>query len=369
MRYLNAVVLYGWVVLSSQVQAATFVDHPVTYSYAAHGEKTKISFPFVQADDSTTMERINNFLHLTVLGIAPPAASTNAEMSISRENVGGYAGMQSDGVKLLNSGRVLSVGIVTTGANDSIDERTSYEFDSRAGRYLVKEELLTPAGLNALARRLIKERRLKIQKKIRQLQASKNGWRKGGGSSEREGLIELYENCREQRFGKDNTDTQQIGVMVIGEGYLAFNVSACGGRSAVSMDEELGVNLTAEQLKPYLSTYGAYILSGQGNGSVPAVNRYAQIFRGKINQNISITLYLGSPYPAVMPHQIEAKYYYEKYRKVIKLSVTSKGDFFALSEIESRETPKPTLNFKMIGGKLTGQWRGGGKAYSFDAQP
>lgn len=364
--------LCGLAAWLSVAGAASFVDQPLTYSYTHHDEILKISFPFLQADDPLVAKRINNFLHLTVLHVAPPDRFNAGEIQIPPARVGGFAMMKSDGIALLNSDRVVSVGIVTTGANDSVDYSTSYEFDTRTGRFLVKEELLTPAGLNALARGLAKERRATIHKEIQRLKGLMGAKEKKSDAVRIQQSIEIYEDCLERRFSNDRSDPNKaLGVMLLGDGFLSFSSGQCASRSATALDDlgDFANKLSAEELKPYLSSFGKYILLGQGDGLIVPINPYAQIFRGKINRNIPLTLYLGSPNPSALPEFRSAKYYYDKYRTVINLSVKRKDDLFELMETDSKETPKPVLSFKVKGDRLVGEWRGRGKVYSFDAAP
>lgn len=331
--------LAGWL---SVACAASFVDQPLTYSYKDHDELVKISFPFVQSVDPLVANRINNFLHLTILGVAPPDRFNEDEIQIQPGRSSRHSMMKSDSITLLNSDRIVSVGIVTTGDNDSIDYSTSYAFDTRTGRFLVKEELLTLTGLNTLARRLAKERRSSVEKEIQRLKGLMHTKKKHSDAIRTQQSMEIYEDCIERRFSNDKFDpNEELGAMVVGDGFLSFSSSQCASRSATSLDSlgDFTNKLNAEELKPYLSSFGKYILLGQGDGSITAINPYGQIFRGKINHNIPFTLYLGSPYPSAVPQFRSAKYYYDKYRTVINLSVKRKGDLFELTEKNSKETP------------------------------
>lgn len=162
------------------------------------------------------------------------------------------------------------------------------------------------------------------------------------------------------------------GVGVLGDRYIAFGVSACSSQVNAALDNlgNFENKLSAEELRPYLSGYGKYIFFGEGDGGKSAINFYGQIFRGKINGNIPVTFYLATEYPAIgNVRDQSAKYYYDKYRTVINLSVGRKGDLFELTEVDSKESPKPVLSFKVKGGRLVGEWRGGRKTYSFEAAP
>jgi hypothetical protein len=147
------------------------IDKPVTYSYKNNGEIVNFSFPFVQVQDSLVAFRINNFLHLTVLEIAPPSGVVAGPVSLPVASgiAMNYAAIESLGANKTNGGRVIDTGYVSRGRGNSFEDTTRYEFDSRTGRVLLKEEILTSEGKESIARRVLAERMARVKKELSRL--------------------------------------------------------------------------------------------------------------------------------------------------------------------------------------------------------
>lgn len=376
--------LFTWVGLCS---SATFTDVGIIYqSKKFDGQPVKFSFPFIVTEDKVVADRINTFLHERELEIPPPAKinpikGESTPLPLDFKFM--FEEMESRGISLMNSGRTLSVFIYGEGCGASCSSSTSrYDFDTRTGRYLFQEEIFSPQGRISLANKAVEIHDNTLKKKIAQLNKRRKAGtlEKGGALSEedRERQLEFYKDClieRNLKYSKLNKgDIKFPGIMKIGDGSLIFGEYVCtnfaSSDSNTSALAYQSYTLSGEELRPYLSTYGIYLLLGEGDGTMPAINPYAQIFRGKINGNIPVTLYFAStPAEEYRANNFQAIYFYDKYRINIELSVAQKGDKFELTEYESKETPKPVLSFRIENEKLIGDWRGNGKIYSFEAAP
>jgi len=65
---------------------------------------------------------------------------------------------------------------------------------------------------------------------------------------------------------------------------------------------------------------------------------------------------------------VTGSYFYNKYRKLIRLSGTVNGNTIELTETESTDTPKPLIRATINGDKLDGQWIGK-QALDFSVAP
>lgn len=231
-----------------------------------------------------------------------------------------------------------------------------------------------PNGIRELAKCLYKERMSRIAKEIRRLKTLSSSGKKIPDPNRINSSVQLYEQCLDERFRPNvlKSSSEFPGASTLGDGYITFSMAGCSSQADADLDElgDFNNKLGAEELRPYLSAYGKYIFLGEADGSITVKNPYGQIFCGKINGNIPVTLYLGpaDPTPNARPFA-EAKYYYDRYRKIINLSAVRQDDSFLLTETDSKETTKPVLSFKVKGQELVGQWRGGGRVYSFVAAP
>jgi hypothetical protein len=351
------------------------IDQPITYTYKNGGKLNTLSFPFVRVQEPIVAFRINNFLHLTVLEISPPSDAVLGPVPLPVEDgiAMNYATIESLGAQITNDRRVISVGYVSRGRGNSFEDRTRYEFDSNTGRVLLKEELLTPEGKELIAKRVWAERKARIKRELSRLSdlaASPKKISRSGDSREIIGdKIELYEECLEKFSGSgaESIDIHNPGIMNVVDGGLRFSQPACSGQAIDDLQGFQNV-LAAAQLKPYLSKYGRYILLGERDYTIAPINPYAQVFRGTIG-GAPITLYLGSDSVQVDPNFQNARYYYNKYGKVIPLAVARNDDVYEFTETESAERPKPVFRFRMTGSKLTGKWHGSGKVLDFSAAP
>ncbi|MBK6594263.1 MAG: hypothetical protein IPG23_17070 [Burkholderiales bacterium] len=373
MGKLRIFVLAGLVFWVGVAEAKRLIDKPLTYLIKnSDNSVATFSFPFIQGEDDLVAKRINVFLHVAELQMAPPELFRSEPLQAATDSARNNSEMESGGIRTLNEGRVLSVGVIYV--NRGYAGKRSYEFDARNGRLLLKDELLTPAGYKLLAKQLVQLRKSRIRSQLSRLTKLLGSHTKKSPTDTPELIreeIDIYKRCLEDRFEGSGLKSQldDPGILNVEEHSLIFTKGPCSNQSI----DELGDftnKLSAEEVKPYLSSYGKYILFAEGDGAISAINPYSQVFWGKINGKIPVTLYLGSNYPLIREAQLKrAKYYYDKYRSVIDLSVEKRGDLFELTETDSKEIPKPVLSFKIYEGKLTGQWRGGGKSYSFEAAP
>lgn len=379
---LKLLMLFGFAAWIGSASADQFSVRPLPYHFVdCDSKRQSVSFPFLEFKADRITARVNSYLHLLILDRAPPPISrVTSEEGIDESWAGDQLREMRVGVPVItNGGRVLGVAISQESCTSfGTAGEVGYFFDIRDGSLVIGDDLLTKVGRAALGLRLLNDRRLRIVNEIGRLNRELGSRKAGRESIRSRDAVTMYRNCLKDRFDVDSRARSSgeggefPGVMSFGDGWVEFGMASCASQVDASLDSLGGLNnkLSAEELRPYLSEYGKYILLGDGNATAPLINPLGQVFRGRIAGGIPVTLYMGrlNPNAHSEPYS-DAKYYYDKYRRVIKLSVVKRGDVFELTEIDSAETPKPVLKFTIKGAKLVGHWQGGGKTLSFEAAP
>ncbi|MDQ3058959.1 MAG: hypothetical protein M3R45_05480 [Pseudomonadota bacterium] len=390
----RAIVALGWLAAlwMGAAGAGEVQNTPIRYRVADGAGKTfEASFPYLRLADPLASARVNALLHHLALQTLAPAAAPvpgAAPLDLSaREATAGLNSIKAQDIDLLNGARVLRVPLVREGCGAYCASGTeTLAFDARSGRLLALPELVTPAGLTSLARQAAQAHQATLKRTLAQLEKSL-GAAKPGSQAETvaQARIDMYERCLQERFSSGGTLASlyldEPGSFFIREGGLSFEQGPCSVHANQALDE-LGALVyapSAETLRPHLTAYGrALVLGEEGSegGQPPApLNPYAQLFKGKINGRLPVTLFLGAS-RAVTPGQMkpfsEALYYYDKYRQPIALTVVRQGDSFILTESAPAGAPAAQqapaqLVFRLEGRVLKGQWRSAGKTYAFEA--
>ena len=354
--------------------AATFSDKPLTYRVKnMDGKVVSATIPFVVTEDGAVADRINTFLHMRLLDTLPPLRSNKLSAVRVIDYPFPLESMQG-GIDVTNSGRILRVSVEAEGCGAYCSTGTSnFSFDTRNGRVLSREEVITPQAKTALAAMAIKADVAKLRAEIALIKQAEKDKKDMLDDESRATQLEMYQSCLASRFAKggDMFDMHLAdpGAIDIGDGAISFSQDPCGYHAVQALDD-LGafvLTLKGEEMRPYLSAYGKYLFYGEGDGKVDAINRYAQLFHGKINGTIAVTLYAE-----LTPDGSGAagpRYFYDKYGKAIELSMSRDGEAFVLTETDSKNVPQPALRFTLQGQRLVGEWRGGGKVYPFEAGP
>ena len=366
---------------------------PIRYQAAdGAGKSFGVAFPSLRLADPLVSARVNALLHHLVLRTLPPdavpAAGAPPLALPAREQTAMLNSLEVSGVALLNGGRVLRVSVTREGCGAYCASSTeTLAFDARTGRLLALPELLTPAGMASLARQAAQAHQATLKYTLAQLdkglRAAKPGSQEASRAQEQ---IQMYEECLQQRFGSGGSLAglyqDEPGFFLVREGGLSFEQGQCSVHQNQALDE-LGALVYApgaDALRPHLSAYGRALVLGEGGaeGAQPPapLNPYAQLFKGKIDGRLPVTLFLGAS-RTVMPGQMkpfsDAVYYYDKYRQPIALTVERQGAAgFTLTEAapEAAQPGQPAparLVFRIEGRTLKGQWHGEGKTYAFEA--
>ncbi|MFZ6731713.1 hypothetical protein ACO0LG_07310 [Undibacterium sp. Ji42W] len=354
---------------------ATFSDKPVKYvSKNSSGEKVELTIPFISTEDQQVAGRINSFLHIQLLNTLPPGKEDTASKMVPIELEFPMESMQPASAGLVNGKRQYAIVVSTEGygAYCSLNE-IRFDFDARTGRVITPVELLSESGKKALAILAQKTNARRLRTEIARLEKFSNKATKERGKETVADQIELYERCLEERYTKSGSlydlYLKYPGQISILDGALSFDSGTCSAHANRAIDDlgNLVMTLKAPQLTAYLSSYGKYILLGEGDGAIADINPYAQVFRGKINGNTPITLMLTDSVDGV--YYSSSRYFYDKRRQAIKLELERKKDVTELTEFDSKGKPSATISYRREGNKLLGQWRGAGKTLAFEAAP
>lgn len=407
MKFLLAGLLWAW---AGTCAGATFADHPVTYhSRNAAGETVAITFPFVVTEDKQVADRINGYLHHFYLNILPPGLPGSVhddKQIVLLQDDRPIDSMASRGVRLINGGRTVAVRLKYTACSVyCVRPDVTIDFDARTGRILLEIEIVSEEGQYAIGRRATRLYVARLKKAITNLERQIRATPNFAARAEKENadlerkirlrkptrtgrlLLESYHLegfnlCLMRRYVKGGVDYSEFGEdagdMDILDGGLKFTQESCAGHLP-DPNDPLGAFIyviKGKALRPYLSAYGRYLILGEGDGAMPAINPHAQVFKGKINGDIPVTLYLELDHYSSEPNENAqydpvnvASYYYDNDGKMINLMATRSGDLFELVESQSAEIPKPALRFRIVDEKLVGTWSGGGQIYPFEATP
>jgi hypothetical protein len=361
--------------LSGTCLGATFSDKPLKYTSKNNmGEKVELTIPFISTEDRQVADRINNFLHIQLLNTLPPAKENTAAKMALIELELPLESMEPASSGLLNGKRQYAIVVSTEGcgAYCSLNE-IRFDFDARTGRVITPLELLSEPGKKALAILAQKTNARRLRTEIARLEKLRN---KGTKERDKETVadqIELYERCLEERYTKSGSlydlYLKYPGQISILDGALSFDSGTCSAHVNRAIDDlgNLVMTLKAPQLTAYLSSYGKYILLGEGDGAIADINPYAQVFRGKINGNTPITLMLTDSVEGA--YYSSSRYFYDKHRQAIPLKAARKKDVTELTEFDGKGKPSATISYRREGNKLLGQWRGAGKTLAFEASP
>ncbi|MES2296891.1 MAG: hypothetical protein V4582_07590 [Pseudomonadota bacterium] len=371
--------VFVFLALGAGVCAAQITDRGIDYRVpSGDGKELVYHFPYLEAVDHSVADRINTYLHVEYLKVLPaplagawkPGAAPIGLAADSSLNE-----IRSEGVKTSNGGRILSVSLFLSGCGAYCSEASDHvEFDSRTGRLIVGAELVTKAGLAVIARESNRAHAAILAKEIARLekQIASNKRSKERSLEDMGMQLEIYQSCLDSRYTGEAAEREGTPELVsVGEASIHYFHGDCSSHASRALDDlgEYTYKRSAQQMRPYLTAYGKYLLLGEGDGAIPAISPVMQIFKGTIGGKYPVTLALGGIGAGARLDQRASSYFYDKHRKSIALRGVRKGAGYEFAETDSKETPKPVLSFWVEGDKLRGTWRGAGKTLSFEATP
>jgi len=308
-------------------------------------------FPFVQSEDARVATRINQWLFLESFEIPAPVRAADGLRAVSGQQ---WQNMPELGYTVLrNDARLLSLRIEGEGCGAYCEPFTyAHAFDAATGRHLEVQDLFTPQGLQALIGKIDANNAATLRKEIASLQKAKKAPRSRDGRSADDygASIDLYEDCLSRR-DVEYRKIEGAGRMEIETGAVLFAQGRCSNHAMRALDDIGGFStrFPASQLKPWLTGYGRMLLLGEGNAPAPT-SPFGQVLRGTIDGRLPITLRL--PQTRGGDGQVNAVYFYDRYRTPISVSGQYRNGVLELEESES----KARLRLKPEGTTLRGDW-------------
>ncbi|HEY8876297.1 MAG TPA: hypothetical protein VIN03_01965 [Roseateles sp.] len=317
-----------------------------------------VKMPFVEPA-SPVAARINEALYLALGMVAPQ--KPGASFTPPAEQLPHGTASQDFNVAR-NDGRLLVIVLSAEGCGAYCENYdTAYNFDARTGWLIGLQDLVQPAALEALGRRIAKESRRRYAEQIKtlrqELAAARKRKAKADDIEDLEQRIELNQGCLGGEGGLRNAaDVVRYAGLSLAAPGLTLTVGRCSNHAMRALDDvgEIIVTVPPAELKPLLTAYGRAVVIDEGEAGPPA-QPFGQLLRGKVGQ-AAITLRLERPYA---DGSVSGHYYYDRYRKLIPLSGKREGDTLTLTE--TIDGQQASFRLTLRGTTLSGQWQGSGR--------
>lgn len=318
----------------------------------------EVTTPFIESTNGVVASKINNLLFIELYRALAPVRYAKQFNENDEVELGGLSS-QAFAV-VLNNGRVFSLAFSGEGCGAYCEDFTKhFAFDASTGDRLVASDLFTAYASKALTKKMLGYKQMLYNKQIASLEAELKqlgtGKQKADDIEVMEGKIALNRDCISNLAGQNahvnpftryDYNFHPTGVEIIAE--------RCSNHASRAYDDVGDVTLTIPypELRPYLSDYGKYLFLNEAS-AVTDTSLYGKILTGRIGEKSTITMLL---------HQhddgsVNGVYFYNKYRKPIKLSGSESTNELVLEEF-SNEGSTGKMRLKKRGEKLTGSWIG-----------
>lgn len=317
-------------------------------------------FPVLEGTIASTAERINALMFQDVFDPEFPAVPpANPEHSLTVLDNELSRSIASIGFQVLqNDDRLFSVLFDGEGCGAYCESfQRPLAFDRATGRLLTDADLFTVSGRNALILELVKRNQKAIQDQIAKIQDKEPS--EFGSPEDKEAAIDMYQSCLGNWQSKEWQNW--IGNMEFHPRELLFVHGRCSNHVLQGLDDlgDLRNSYAYAALKPWLSDYGRRLLLSEKNEGKPA-SALGQWLKGTIGGKTRISLYLAKPYQGYVDKEseIHGYYFYDRYRKPLKLQGKRKDGKFFLEEFDGKETAQAAMFLENDGnGGLYGQWK------------
>lgn len=353
--------------LAWKVTAAEPPARPMQEQWA----RGALVMPYVSGGEPSAAERINQALFLDVLGAAAPE-SGGARFRLPAGAVPESFASLAFTVER-NDARMLALRVDSEACGAYCEEgSTHYAFATGTGRQIRTEDILARPGLGTVASRMRLERIRRYSAQIARLRQDLKALRAQRKASQElvadaEERIALNQEClarareeQDEKGGRLAETTLGFDVSLAESGSLVFRAGRCSNHASRALDDvgDLSLAIPLADLSELLSPYGKALLLAEGDAPPPA-NLFGQVLRGKVGRR-TITMRLDRPYH---DGSVAGSYFYDKFRKTIRLSGRRRGRAVELSEQDSGGTF--TLTEKS--GRLVGTWAADGRSVPVEA--
>lgn len=320
--------------------------------------------------------RINHAMYLDLLELPAPARRQDGLKAKKRGDNDGPAPISDISFVVDRSDqRLLALSITAEGCGAYCEGFTrSFVFDAGSGRQVRAGDLFTPAGAEAVAVLLARQRGARIKAEIAKLNAAGNPQTKAGKAKtddERESSLEaatMFEGCLPlyTEVVRDEAPLDRDELRIKGAGVMLVR-GRCSNHAMQALDSigEFRNALGENELSPHLNAYGKYLL-GAGPAAPAPVSPFGQVVFGKVG-TAPVTLMLRVPYGA--DQNLGGLYFYDRFRSPISLFGPRKDGTWELIEEAPEGKAAPVIRFSVIGERISGEWIGAGKRLPFEAGP
>lgn len=340
------------------------------------------AMPYVEPADATASAiaraalRINHAMYLHLLELPAPARRQDGLKAKKRGDNDGPAPISDISFVVDRADqRLLALSVTAEGCGAYCEGFTrSFVFDAGNGRQVRAGDLFTPAGAEAIAALLARQRGARIKAEIAKLKAAGDPQTKAGKTKtddEHESSLEaatMFEGClplyTEVARGETPLDRDELRIK--GAGVMLVR-GRCSNHAMQALDSigEFSNALTLNELSPHLNAYGKHLL-GAGPVAPSPVSPFGQVVFGKVG-TAPITMHLRVPYG---PDQnVGGLYFYDRFRTPISLFGPRRGAAWELNEEVPEGKPAQLLRFAVNGERISGEWVGGDKRLPLEAGP
>lgn len=315
-------------------------------------------FPVLEGGNPNAAERINALLlnntFTPELPVVPPADPGKSLDVLDAEEFRSIPDLTFQ--VLRNDARIFSVLLDGEGCGAYCERfQRPLAFEAGTGRLLTDTDLFTEAGRRALIAEISKRNQKAIQDQLEKIQDQ--GDSQFGGPEDFNAALDMYKSCLENWRSKEWQ--QWPGSMEIHPAEVLFVHGRCSNHVMQGLDDlgDLRNSFAYATLKPWLSDYGLGLLLGEKTAARPG-SPLGQWLKGTVGNNIRITLYLSKPLHDSIGTDISGYYFYDKYRKPLKLQGKRMEGRLMLEEYDRKAAPQASMTLENDGkGGLQGQWK------------
>ncbi|WP_035052836.1 hypothetical protein [Andreprevotia chitinilytica] len=348
--------------------ASPITVQTLKYQGEKQAPSDEITMPYVQAGSADVTARINDSLYIGQFGMMAPRQPGR---SLSAADGIAVDGMPTQSFSVIrNDGRVFSIQFDQEGCGAYCENySTYYSFDATTGRQLTMEDLFTPAGLRDLAKRMSKEQQMRYKNELISLRKELKAQQKSHAGSkddldDLQARIELNSQCAGENAEPSDTPPAKVDPLesisyykyVVLDKALTLSAGRCSNHAMRALDDVGDVDLTIPFTTLYrgMTPYGKTLLLNEGsakaNGGI-----YGRLLRGYLGKSTAITMQLQH----YSDNSVGGVYFYDKFRKPIRLSGLQTGQQLELTErVDDKDQTKATLHLTIDGERLRGRWEG-----------
>lgn len=323
---------------------------------STHGDivKAELTMPFFTSTKEEVAANINDKIFIGQLEVLAPAKWKPFFNEVEKVNIIGIEN-QIFSVSRLDP-KITTVDFDTEYCGAYCESSNFfYNFETQSGHFITLADLLTRSGAQELLRRLKTEKIRLYREQLRQLKtelkslSSKKGKPRHEDIADVEDRIALNTQCLS---GVSTENLHHLRFRLLEKELLIIS-SRCSNHALRALDDvgEINMNMSYDSLRAHLSPYGKSLLLNEGESQSTSV--VGQVLRGKLGNN-PITMVIQND----SNDTVSALYFYDKYRKAIRLFGTEQNGILELSEKDEAGQEQAKFDLKILDKELVGHWQG-----------